>query len=56
MIILAFAIAGAGFGWFRAGKRGGNRMDRLHYAVAHAIAFALLGFIVSIVGARLTVA
>jgi hypothetical protein len=41
LIVLIAFLAGAAFGWRRAGRRGGNRLDRWHYAAAHAIAFAL---------------
>lgn len=38
---LAFAI-GALIGWRRAGRRGGDRLDRIHYAAIHGIALTLI--------------
>lgn len=49
MIIIASAIAGLLTGWIRAGRRGGNGKDRLHYAATHAIAFTILGLLVTLV-------
>lgn len=49
MIMIASAIAGLLTGWVRAGRQGGNGKDRLHYAVTHAIAFTILGLIVTLV-------
>jgi hypothetical protein len=48
MIVIAAFVAGAAFGWWRAGRRGGNRLDRWHYAAAHAIAFALAALFLSV--------
>lgn len=53
MIIIAALIFGAAIGWFRAGKLGGNRADRLQYAAAHAIALAVIGLFVTIALGRL---
>ncbi|WP_284154934.1 hypothetical protein [Algicella marina] len=52
MIPLVFAIAGALLGWFRAARAGGRTADKLQYATAHAIAFAILGLFVGIVAVR----
>lgn len=41
IIILAIAL-GAVLGWRRAAARDGDRLDRLQYAAAHAIAFGLV--------------
>ena len=38
---IAFAI-GFAFGWMRATKRGGNRLDKLQYGAGHGIAFLIL--------------
>jgi hypothetical protein len=53
MIIIASAIAGMLTGWVRAGRRGGNTKDRLHYAAIHAIAFTILGLIATLLIDRL---
>ena len=53
MILPIAFIAGALVGWVRAGRRGGQRLDKLHYAAAHGIGFALLALVVTIVGARI---
>lgn len=51
--ILAF-IAGCAYGWLLAGKRGGNRLDKLQYAVGFGIAFFLgaltLGILADLTG------
>lgn len=41
LIVLALAL-GAAVGWRRAAVRGGDRLDKLQYAAAHAIFFALV--------------
>lgn len=41
IIIIAFILGGL-IGWFRAGKRGGNRADKLQYAAVHAMIFAII--------------
>jgi hypothetical protein len=51
VVILAF-LAGAALGWTRAGRRGGDRLDRLQYAAAHAIFFALVAFILVVLAQR----
>ena len=48
MIIAAALVLGAILGDLRARTRGGNGSDRLQYAAAHAIAFALVGLFVTI--------
>jgi len=52
MIVIAALIIGAAIGWWRAGKLGGNRADRLQYGAAHALAFAVLGIFLTILIAR----
>jgi hypothetical protein len=42
MLILIACAIGAYVGWRRARARGGDKFDRLQYAAAHAILFALL--------------
>jgi hypothetical protein len=51
LVPVAFAL-GMLVGWYRAGARGGDRLDRLQYAAAHGIAFALAALALVIVGAR----
>jgi hypothetical protein len=53
MIVIAALIAGFAFGWMRAARRGGNRLDRTQYALAHAILFGIIGLVVTIVIARM---
>ncbi len=52
VFFLAFAT-GLVFGWVRAGRRGGDRLDRLQYAAAHGILFALASFALAVVVQRL---
>ncbi|MDB6177845.1 hypothetical protein PAF17_10060 [Paracoccus sp. Z330] len=47
IVIIAFAI-GFGFGWYRAGKLGGNARDKAQYATAFGLAFAVLGLFVTV--------
>ena len=49
MIVLAGAILGAILGAWNAKRRNGTRLDMLQYATATAIAFALIGLIITIV-------
>ena len=49
MIIIACAITGALWGVYLAKKRNGTRLDIAQYAVGTAIAFALIGLIVTII-------
>ena len=53
MILPIAFLCGAALGWWRAGKRGGERLDKLQYAAAHGIAFALLALVVTIIMARI---
>ena len=53
MIVLLALFLGAGFGAWRARKRGGNRLDMAQYAAAHGIAFALAGLLLTLVIGRL---
>ena len=52
LLPLVFAF-GLWFGWRRAVRRGGDRLDRLQYAAVHAIAFTLAALILTILAARL---
>lgn len=49
MLALVSLIAGAVLGWWRAAKRGGVIADRLQYAIGHAIAFGLAGYVLGVV-------
>jgi hypothetical protein len=48
MIVIAGLLIGAAFGWVRAGRRGGNRLDKLQYAGVHAILFAAVSMVLTI--------
>ena len=48
MIVIAALIIGAALGWRRAVKLGGNRKDRVQYAVAFALVFAMIGVFATI--------
>lgn len=48
MIFYAAIALGALVGYLRATRRGGNRFDKLQYAAAHAIFFAILGLFLTI--------
>lgn len=49
MIILAAILLGAFLGWRRASQLGGNSRDRLQYAAAFAMGFAVLGLFASVI-------
>ncbi|WP_416881880.1 apolipoprotein acyltransferase [Marivita sp.] len=48
MIVLAGALLGAIIGAMTAKRRKGNRADMLQYGTVYAIAFALIGLILTI--------
>ena len=48
MILPVAFVLGAALGWYRAARRGGNRLDKLQYAAAHGLAFMLLALILTI--------
>ncbi|WP_182911467.1 hypothetical protein [Paracoccus sp. JM45] len=48
MIVIAAFILGAFLGSRRAGKLGGNRRDRIQYAVAFAVIFAIIGLFITV--------
>ncbi len=48
MILPIAFLAGGLLGWFRAAKRGGTTLDKLQYAGAHGLAFALLALVATI--------
>ncbi|MBY0138040.1 MULTISPECIES: hypothetical protein [Paracoccus] len=53
MLTLLGATLGVWRGMIRARQLGGNRLDMIQYAIAHAIAFGLLGAFVGITLGRL---
>ncbi|MDC0343450.1 MAG: hypothetical protein WAO69_04805 [Aestuariivita sp.] len=49
MIVVAGVVLGAILGTWNAKRRGGTRLDMLQYAAATAIAFGLLGLMITLV-------
>ena len=52
MIIIAAILIGAALGAYRAKKLKGKGLDMAQYAAAHAIAFGILGLIITIIVER----
>ncbi|MEL6521681.1 MAG: hypothetical protein AAFQ66_12000 [Pseudomonadota bacterium] len=52
IVVLALAL-GAITGALKARKRGGNKLDMAQYAAGYAIAFGLIGLIITIAIGRL---
>lgn len=48
MIAIVSALIGGLFGYIRAKRRGGNRLDLLQFAAVHALIFAILGLFITI--------
>ncbi len=48
MIIIAALILGAVLGWRRASQLGGNRKDRVQYAMVFALGLAMIGVFATI--------
>lgn len=48
MIWTAGIFGGAAFGAFTALRRGGRKLDALQYGAAFAVAFGLLGLVISV--------
>lgn len=48
MIIAILGILGIVLGWVRAGMFGGNIKDRIQWALAHMLAFNLIGLFATI--------
>lgn len=48
MIVIAAIIIGAGFGWYRASRIGGNVKDCIQFAAVHAIILGMVGMFISI--------
>jgi uncharacterized membrane protein YccC len=53
MLVIGGFLIGAVFGPFRAGNRGGARLDKLHYSAAYALIGTLIGLFATIVIDRL---
>ena len=49
MIVLLFAIVGALLGGYTARKRNGNRKDIAQYAAGYAMAFIIVGMILTVI-------
>lgn len=49
MIVIILAILGAIFGWRMAAKRDGNRLDKLQYAAAMFLGFAVVGLFITLI-------
>lgn len=52
LLLLAFVL-GFAFGWQRAGRRGGDRLDRLQYGAVHGILLVLATLVVLVIAERL---
>lgn len=49
MIVIASFIIGAFYGWNRAARLNGNRADKVQYAAGFALAFTVIGLILTVV-------
>lgn len=49
MIVIAAMVIGAFLGWRRARQLGGNKGDRLQYAAAFAMGFAVIGLFATVI-------
>lgn len=45
MILPIAFLFGAGFGWMRSARRGGETLDKLQYAAVHGLLFFLIAFV-----------
>ncbi|MFL4471379.1 apolipoprotein acyltransferase [Tateyamaria armeniaca] len=48
MIVIAAAVSGALIGGYTAHKRDGNRLDIAQYATGYALAFVVVGLIITV--------
>ncbi|MEO9822695.1 MAG: apolipoprotein acyltransferase [Paracoccaceae bacterium] len=55
MIVLGTALLGAILGGLQARKRKGNSLDLAQHAIAYAIAFGLIGMIITVFVHRMVV-
>ena len=53
MLLPLSFLLGFAFGWQRASKRGGDRLDKLQYGAVHGILFAIVALILLIGAQRL---
>jgi phosphate/sulfate permease len=53
MILPVAFVLGMILGWQRATRRGGDRLDKWQYAVAHGIAFTLAALVLTILARHL---
>ena len=53
MLLPLSFLLGFALGWGRAGRRGGDRLDRLQYGAAHGILFVLVALILLFAAERL---
>lgn len=53
MIVVVAFVAGAAWGFWLARRRGGGLLDRLQYASAFGIAFAIAGLLATVVFERM---
>lgn len=56
MIVIILGIIGAILGGFTARKRGGNRKDIAQYAAGYAMAFMIVGMVLTVVVDRFLLA
>lgn len=54
MSFLPAILLGAAVGWWRAARRGGNRADKIQYALSHAILLAILAVFATILYHRMS--
>lgn len=52
MLALIFALTGGLYGWRKAVKRGGDRMDKLQYAAVYLLIFTIIGLFVGVLADR----
>ena len=53
MLVILGLLGGAVWGYLLARRRGGQTFDRLQYAAVYAIAFGLLGYLLTVLIVRL---
>ncbi len=53
MILPIAFVIGMALGWQRATRRGGDRLDKWQYGVAHGIAFTLAALALTILARRI---
>ena len=53
MLLPIVFVLGALFGWHRATRQGGDRLDHLQYAAVHGILFTLVALALALLAQRL---